>query len=70
MGTENLEVLLRNWAQLNVEIMVLQEEEVQKLLDLEKAGRARIRTMLRIYNRLSKLRSTREKREFAQVAKG
>lgn len=67
---EYLEGLLRNWAQLNVEVMVLAEEDVQALLDLEKAGRARLRTMLRVYNRLSKLRSIREKRELAQVAKG
>jgi Xaa-Pro aminopeptidase len=65
-----LEAMLRNWAQLNIDVMQMEEDSVLALLELEKAGRARLRTMLRIYNRLSKLRSIREKRELAQVAKG
>lgn len=65
-----LDSLLKNWALLNVDVMKLDETTLVKLLDLEKAARARLRVMLRIYNRLSKVRSIREKQELAQAAKG
>ena len=49
--------------------MQLSEDDVVKLFEHERKTRGRLRTMLRIYNRLSKLRGQREKREFAQDAK-
>lgn len=62
--------LLQNWALLNVEVMKLDETTLLMLLNKEQDERARLRVMLRIYNRLSKVRSIREKRELAQLAKG
>lgn len=61
--------LLANWAQLNLVIMQLTEKEVLELLDHERYNRGRLRTMLRLYNRYSKLRSQREKREIGKDAK-
>lgn len=65
-----MESLLKNWALLNVDVMKLDEATLTNLLTLEKEGRARLRVLLRIYNRLSKVRSIREKTELAQSAKG
>ena len=64
----NLE-LLNNWTALNAAIMQLNEAQVQNLINLEKSERARIRVLLRLYNRFSKLRSQREKRELANASK-
>lgn len=61
--------ILNQWLQLNEQLMGMPETEVQRLLEVEKAGRARLRVMLRLYHRLSKLRSQREKRELATHAK-
>ena len=55
--------------QLNEVIMNLTEKEVADLLEHERNTRARIRVMLRLYNRFSKVRSQREKRELAKDAK-
>ena len=60
--------LLGNWAKLNEVIMNLNELEVQGLIEHERSNKARIRVMLRLYNRFSKLRSQREKRELAKDA--
>jgi len=62
------DALLSNWAQLNLVVMQLTEKEVLELLEHERCTRGRLRVMLRIYNRYSKLRSQREKREFAKDA--
>jgi len=67
---EALDALLKNWALLNVKLMEVDEDTTSLLLRREKATRARLRVMLRIYNRLSKLRSIREKQELAVGAKG
>jgi hypothetical protein len=67
---EALDALLKNWALLNVKLMEVDEDTASLLLRREKATRARLRVMLRIYNRLSKLRSIREKQELAVGAKG
>ena len=67
---EELDSLLKNWALLNVKLMEVDENTADLLLRREKTNRARLRVMLRIYNRLSKLRSIREKQELAVGAKG
>lgn len=67
---KNPDELLGNWTRLNEVIMQLTEKEVADLLEHERNNRARLRAMLRIYNRYSKLRSQREKRELAKDAKG
>lgn len=67
---EYLQSLLKDWRLLGVEIMKISEEDVAKLYEMEKANRARLRVLLRIYNRFSKLRSIREKQELALSAKG
>ena len=67
---EELDSLLKNWALLNVTLMEVDENTADLLLRREKTNRARLRVMLRIYNRLSKLRSIREKQELAVGAKG
>lgn len=67
---EELDSILKNWALLNVKLMEVDEDTASMLLRREKTSRARLRVMLRIYNRLSKLRSIREKQELAVGAKG
>ena len=64
------ESLLKNWMLLNEKVMDLTEEDLLKLQELEQEGRARLRVMLRIYNRYSKIRSIREKLDIAKAAKG
>ena len=64
------EELLKDWALLNKQVMTMPEAQVAELLEAEKQGRARLRVMLRLYHRLSKLRGIREKAELAQVARG
>jgi len=61
---------LKNWAVLNKAVMTLTEAELKKLLEQEQSERARLRVMLRIYNRYSKMRSIREKTDMAIGAKG
>jgi hypothetical protein len=65
-----LEKLLAGWSQLNSGLMGLSESDVVKLLALEQAGKARLRFLLRIHNRLSKLRGIRERNEIAGTARG
>ena len=70
MSIEAQDALLKNWALLNTELMVLSEADAALLLERERTNRARLRVMLRVYNRLSKLRSIREKQALAVGAKG
>lgn len=62
--------VLDNWAKLNEYLMAVSEDQVVELLTAEKAGKARLRVMLRIFNRLNKLRATREKLELGRLARG
>lgn len=64
-----MDALLGNWTQLNLVIMQLTEKEVSELLEHERNTRGRLRVMLRIYNRFSKLRSLREKKELVKDVK-
>ena len=61
--------ILNRWIELNAALMSMEEPEAAKLLEAERKGKARLRVMLRIYHRLSKLRGQREKREIAACAK-
>lgn len=62
--------VLDNWARLNEFLMSVDEPRVVELLEAEKSGKARLRVMLRIFNRLNKLRATREKLELGKLARG
>ena len=61
--------ILDKWIELNFALMDMEEPEVTQLLECERKGKARLRIMLRLYHRLSRLRSQREKREIAACAK-
>jgi len=67
---EELARRLKDWAQLNKDIMTWPEEEIQQALDYEKKNRARVRVLLRLQNRLSKLRGQRERKALLEVARG
>ena len=69
MRAKDYDALLASWSLLNEKVMGMPEAEVQELLDHELAHRARLRVMLRIYNRLSKLRGSREKLNLAKKAR-
>lgn len=62
--------VLDNWTRLNEFLMSVDEPRVVELLEAEKSGKARLRVMLRIFNRLNKLRATREKLELGKLARG
>lgn len=69
MDKKTADGLLQNWLELNRRLMDLDEADVFKLLQHEKAHKARVRIMLRLHNRLSKLRGARERAELAACAK-
>ena len=61
--------ILGDWIGLNKALMDMSEAEVVELLNYEKKHKARHRIMMRLYHRLSKLRSHREKLELITHAK-
>lgn len=63
------EELLRDWSKLNKQIMFMGELQILDLLDIEKQTKGRLRVLMRLYNRFSKLRGAREKVELAQNSK-
>lgn len=69
MTNDEKDKLLHDWMELNRRVMEMTEAEVRSLLDHEQKNRARLRVMLRLLNRMSKLRATREKAEIAKHAK-
>lgn len=69
MATKTPEEQLQDWIGLNKALMFMSEDEVMALLKVEKKGRGRLRIMMRLYHRLSKLRATREKLELIKHAK-
>ena len=69
MTVEKLDELLRNWGRLNKDIMSLSEDTIAKLMAREKVTRGRLRILMRLYNRLSKLRAAREKVELMKSVK-
>lgn len=62
--------LLKSWLGLNARLMKLKEKEVLELLEHEKISQARLRVLLRLYHRFSKLRGIREKSELGRLANG
>lgn len=69
MTAEKMDDLLRNWGRLNRDIMLLSEDVILKLMAREKAARGRLRILMRLYNRMSKLRAAREKVELMKSVK-
>ena len=63
------EKALANWSELNTLIMQLKEKDMHALLEHEKENKGRMRILMRLYNRFSKLRSTREKVELMSHVK-
>jgi len=63
------EKALANWGELNTLIMQLKEKDIHALLEHEKENKGRMRILMRLYNRFSKLRSTREKVELMSHVK-
>ena len=63
------EKALANWSELNTLIMQLKEKDIHALLEHEKENKGRMRILMRLYNRFSKLRSTREKVELMSHVK-
>lgn len=68
--TKEKDELLHDWSRLNKELMTLSESEIEKLLAHERKHRARLRVMMRLYHRYSKLRGIREKIELSGAARG
>lgn len=61
---------LKSWDDLNEHIMQMDDEEdLQKLLDLEIAGRRRQQFVFRIHSRINKLRADRERDELKELLK-
>jgi hypothetical protein len=64
------EILSKGWNQLNKDLMLFSEEDLKKLIEAERKSQARLRVMVRLYHRYSKLRGIREKAELAGCARG
>jgi hypothetical protein len=60
---------LDNWGKLNEFLKQATEEQCTELLKLEKKGKKRLQFKLRIYGRLNKMRTERERNELAGAAK-
>lgn len=67
---EDMDEALRDWVALNKNLMHMTEYQIALLLEHERLNRARLRVMLRLYHRFSKLRSGREKAELGALARG
>lgn len=65
-----MDEVLRTWQALNATIMTLDLNQARALLEREKQAQRRLRVMLRLYSRYSKLRSAAEKAELGQLANG
>jgi hypothetical protein len=70
LTAQELTARLKDWGQLNKDVMSWTEDEIQQALEHEKANRARVRILLRLQNRLSKLRGQRERKALLEVARG
>jgi hypothetical protein len=64
-----MEKYLENWSKLNEFLKQATEEQCAELLKLEKKGKKRLQFKLRIYGRLNKMRTTRERNELAGATK-
>lgn len=61
--------ILRNWVVLLAEINKISEAGCAELLEQEKNGNRRIAFMLRIYGRMNKQRTQRERAALRKLAK-
>lgn len=61
--------ILANWATLNSHLVILTEDHVAKLLKKELSGKCRKQILLRLHQRLSSLRTERERLELLKHAK-
>ena len=57
-----------NWRTLNFKLSSLSEEEVELLLEEERAGRRSLRMLQRLHQRISYLRTTRERIQLLEEA--
>jgi hypothetical protein len=70
LASQELASRLKDWGQLNKDIMTWPEDEILQAIEYEKKSRARVRVLLRLQNRLSKLRGQRERKALLEVARG
>jgi hypothetical protein len=70
MTTSQADEVLRTWQSLNARIMSLDLDETKLLLEREQLHQRRLRVMLRLYSRYSRLRSIKEKAELGKLALG
>lgn len=68
--TAQADEILRTWQTLNAAVMTLDLRQAEFLLDRERSHQRRLRVMMRLYSRFSKLRSSAEKAELGQLARG
>jgi len=61
--------ILRNWVVLLAEVNKLSEADCAELLEQEKKGNRRVAFMLRIYGRMNKQRTQRERAALRKLAK-
>ena len=66
---EAVDDVLRVWATTNAFVMKATEEDLNLLLAVEKAGKARRLFLQRIYGRMTRLRAKRETDDLRAVAK-
>ena len=66
MATRPKKALELGWPELNALLMTATESDVAALVRAELVGRNRLRVLLRLYARFSKLRRQRETRELGQ----
>lgn len=55
--------VLSNWGELNKELNVLTEQELNSLIQRERAGKQRNAYLSRLHGRFNKLRAIRERQE-------
>ena len=61
--SKKLTAMLYNWKSLNKGFQTLTEDELEKLLAMEKAGQARLTFLQRIQGRINKLQARRKQLE-------
>lgn len=59
-----------NWRNLNDVLPQLSEAQVLEMLEAEKAGPRRTTTLIRLHQRYTALRASRERRELMQMSSG
>lgn len=70
MTIQEADEILRTWQSLNARIMQLNLVEAEFLLKREQEHLRRLKVMVRLYSRFSKLRSSAEKATLGQLSRG